>query len=337
LSEIHPPVCLTIAVALGATLFFGPALVTPALAATHTVTLVANGTSAKFVTPAATVDGFLRERKIQPAQGDFLSVPRDANIGDEMKIEYRAAAPYRVLADGSEIPVTVAATTVGDILDAAHIVLGALDEVAPAVSEHPPADGAVRITRVSAWNETKTTPIPHRTEVRLEATVAPGRTQTLEAGSDGVTETVYHYVQRDADAPVRTLVGSRIARSPKTRIVVHGLGEYEAFRQLAQEGLSTSLSIAGTALRMIATAYIPQCYGCSGITKTGLPAGHGVVAVDPRVIPLGTKLYIPGYGHAVAGDIGGAINGRRIDLGFNHLDDALRFGRREITVYIVER
>jgi 3D (Asp-Asp-Asp) domain-containing protein len=57
------------------------------------------------------------------------------------------------------------------------------------------------------------------------------------------------------------------------------------------------------------------------------------VAVDPRVIPMGTRLFIPGYGVAIAGDTGGAIRGNRIDLGFNSLSDALRFGRRAVTVY----
>ena len=84
---------------------------------------------------------------------------------------------------------------------------------------------------------------------------------------------------------------------------------------------------------MVATAYTAGCPGCSGYTATGYRAGHGIVAVDPRVIPLGTKLYIPGYGFAIAGDTGGAIVGDRIDLGFDSLDDAVAFGRRSVKVY----
>jgi 3D (Asp-Asp-Asp) domain-containing protein len=99
--------------------------------------------------------------------------------------------------------------------------------------------------------------------------------------------------------------------------------------------LGAAAHAASTALRMIATAYTAGCYGCSGITATGQRAGHGIVAVDPAFIPLGSRLYVPGYGAAVAGDTGGAIKGRRIDLGFNSLADALRFGRREITVYVL--
>ena len=85
---------------------------------------------------------------------------------------------------------------------------------------------------------------------------------------------------------------------------------------------------------MVATAYSADCPGCSGRTATGRPAGHGVVAVDPSVIPLGTHMSIPGYGEAVAADTGGAIRGRRIDLGFASNAAADRFGRRPVTVYL---
>jgi 3D (Asp-Asp-Asp) domain-containing protein len=86
---------------------------------------------------------------------------------------------------------------------------------------------------------------------------------------------------------------------------------------------------------MVATAYTANCDGCSGVTASGQHAGHGIVAVDPRVIPLGSHLYIPGYGHAVAGDTGGAIRGNRVDLGFNSDADAMQFGRRPVTVYVL--
>jgi 3D (Asp-Asp-Asp) domain-containing protein len=86
---------------------------------------------------------------------------------------------------------------------------------------------------------------------------------------------------------------------------------------------------------MVATAYTANCDGCSGTTASGQHAGHGIVAVDPRVIPLGSHLYIPGYGQAIAGDTGGAIHGNRVDLGFNSDSDAMQFGRRSVTVYVL--
>jgi len=73
-----------------------------------------------------------------------------------------------------------------------------------------------------------------------------------------------------------------------------------------------------------------------GITKSGVKTQRGIVSVDPSVIPLGTRLYVEGYGYALAADVGSAIVGHRIDLFYENLDEALRFGRRSITVYVLE-
>jgi 3D (Asp-Asp-Asp) domain-containing protein len=73
-------------------------------------------------------------------------------------------------------------------------------------------------------------------------------------------------------------------------------------------------------------------YSLSGHTSTGLPVGVGVVAVDPTVIPLGTRLTIPGYGEGVAADTGTAVQGNTIDLWFRSLADAMAWGRRTVTI-----
>jgi 3D (Asp-Asp-Asp) domain-containing protein len=92
---------------------------------------------------------------------------------------------------------------------------------------------------------------------------------------------------------------------------------------------------------MTATAYYAFGSGGNdingnGITALGLRARKGIVAVDPRIIPLGTRLYIPGYGEALAADTGGWIKNYRVDLCFETLEDCYKFGRRKIRVYLVE-
>lgn len=93
-------------------------------------------------------------------------------------------------------------------------------------------------------------------------------------------------------------------------------------------------------LYMNATAYTAYCAGCSGVTATGINLrthpGAKVVAVDPNTIPLGTKLYVEGYGYAVAGDTGGAIKGKRIDLFMDSNTDAINWGRRTVKVKILD-
>jgi len=92
----------------------------------------------------------------------------------------------------------------------------------------------------------------------------------------------------------------------------------------------------GRVLVMVATGYSPQEPGLTDSTATGLRAQHGVVAVDPRVIPLGTRVYVEGYGNAIAGDTGSAIKGNRIDLCFDTLAECNAYGKRTVKVEILD-
>lgn len=76
------------------------------------------------------------------------------------------------------------------------------------------------------------------------------------------------------------------------------------------------------------------CYDLPGKTATGMPVGRGVVAVDPAVIPLGTRMHVPGYGDGVAADVGGGIHGNVIDLWFPTFAECAAWGRRTVTITI---
>ncbi|WP_345244433.1 3D domain-containing protein [Pontibacillus salipaludis] len=93
-------------------------------------------------------------------------------------------------------------------------------------------------------------------------------------------------------------------------------------------------------ITMESTAYTANCEGCSGITRTGINLlenpDRKVIAVDPNVIPLGTEVYVEGYGKAVAGDIGGDIQGNRIDVFIPSQSEALNWGRKSVDVTILD-
>ncbi|MBO6304419.1 MAG: peptidoglycan-binding protein [Selenomonadaceae bacterium] len=104
-----------------------------------------------------------------------------------------------------------------------------------------------------------------------------------------------------------------------------------------QNALRNTIERAGKrTLKMQATAYSPEDPGLNSRTATGTRVRKGVVAVDPNVIPLGTRMYIEGYGEAVAEDIGGSIKGNKIDIAFDTHREALMFGSREVTVTILD-
>ena len=97
---------------------------------------------------------------------------------------------------------------------------------------------------------------------------------------------------------------------------------------------------AGKEITVAATAYTANCKGCSGITKTGVDLNANpdqkVIAVDPAVIPLGSKVHVEGYGYATAEDIGGGINGHEIDVFIPKQSDALEWGRKQVKVTIID-
>ena len=109
----------------------------------------------------------------------------------------------------------------------------------------------------------------------------------------------------------------------------------ETIEEPAQENIESAERDYYSVLSMEASAYLPGDGNGAGITATGIRAGYGVAAVDPSIIPLGTRMYIPGYGEAIAADTGGAIRGYMIDLCVESYSEAMQFGRRNVTVYIL--
>ena len=199
-----------------------------------------------------------------------------------------------------------------------------------------PAGSASNVTYhrdgLLTWERVERRESAPQTVHRLAPAMAPGHSKVIAKGSPGVIEARVLYAQRDGGPVRHKVLSSRVLRASRPRIVAEGIG-YNSLTAFEARGIEHMGYVARSAMTMVATAYTAYCAGCGGMTAIGRRAGRGIVAVDPRVIPLGTRLYITGYGVAVAGDTGGAIVGRRIDLGFDSERDALLFGRRDVTVY----
>ncbi|MBV8344022.1 MAG: G5 domain-containing protein [Candidatus Eremiobacteraeota bacterium] len=185
---------------------------------------------------------------------------------------------------------------------------------------------------VLTWERVEHRAIAPPTVHRLTPALQPGASKVVAHGAPGLREVDARYAQRDGGSVTRVVLWSSVVRVARPRVVEDGIG-YSPLAAFEARGVARMAFLARDAMEMVATAYTAGCGGCDGMTAIGRRAGHGIVAVDPRVIPLGTRLYILGYGPAIAGDTGGAIVGHRIDLGFDSLRDAMLFGRRDVTVY----
>jgi 3D (Asp-Asp-Asp) domain-containing protein len=304
---------------------------------TKIITLVRNGQAEPVRTRAATVKELLSEQNIERSPDDALDVDPSSPLSDGETISYRAAVPVTLVVDGKTQTVQTSADTVGEVLGQQQVVFDGHDRVMPAPPASISADDTIRVDHVNSWIERVAKPVSPPTEHLISFKLAVGRVKVMKKGTPG--ERVISYrVTRGASRdlmPRHVIIGSQIVRKPQPRLVAAGIGDYSSLAAFAKRGIDGTIKLAKDALSMVATAYTANCYGCSGMTASGQHAGRGIVAVDPRVIPLGSRLYIPGYGQAIAGDTGGAIHGNRVDLGFNSSSDAMQFGRRSVTVYVL--
>lgn len=332
---------------LGLLLPFGTGTVTDGVAKTLAsaaapvpakhVTLVRDGTPQALETRAATVEDVLAENGIVRTPEDAVSVDPQSAVVDGETIDFHAAVPVTIVVDGRSITLRSAAASVGQLLTAQGVAWDEHDKLNPQPAAPLAAGETVAIEHVNAWTESVRQPIAPKVVTRPALGLQRGRTKVVDAGRPGMRVIDYAFFRTpDRRGVRRTTLASRLLRAPQPKIVAEGIGDYAALTALAERGVEKTLRLATSALTMVATAYTAGCSGCSGITASGRPAGHGIVAVDPSIIPLGTRMYIPGYGEAVAGDTGGAIHGNRIDLGFNSYADAISFGRRAVTVYLLK-
>lgn len=175
-------------------------------------------------------------------------------------------------------------------------------------------------------------PIPYPTLRRSSSELRSGTSKTVRAGVNGEKLNTYRLYLRDGVEAKRELLSTKVVRKPVPEIVAYGRRGDLASRGGYYGGRKV--------ITMTATGYSPDPAenggNRSGRSAIGLRIGHGIVAVDPRFIPLGTRLYIEGYGYAVAADTGGAIKGNRIDLGADTKSGARRIGRRKVVVHILD-
>jgi 3D (Asp-Asp-Asp) domain-containing protein len=169
-------------------------------------------------------------------------------------------------------------------------------------------------------------------EVRLTPTLKPGQRKILRRGQPVLEQVTERLVLWDDVVMRRQLAYRRVLEPGRQAVVLQG-----APLTWGQLAASTRFRKLVGVYTMEATAYTAwtATSNPTGRTASGTPAGYGVVAVDPRIIRLGSHVFVPGYGLAIASDTGGAIVGNRIDLCMESVRDAIIFGRRAVKVYVV--
>lgn len=291
------------------------------------LTLVVAGEPTKTMTFKRTVGEVLAETGIILGHDDEVSPTSTSYLRTGQTVTIRRAVPVTIDLDGKLLTIRSAAPTVGETLRRAGISLGPHDLVTPAPNSPVTADTDIRVVRPISKTVSEQIVIPNQVKSSVDASLPRGVVRVIREGRSGLRERQYKLTKARGKVVSRELVGERLARSPIDRVIIVG----------SKMLVTTNGRFAGREfLSMVATAYAPYC--CPGVgirSASGLQAGFGVVAVDPTIIPLGTHLYIEGYGQAIAGDTGGDIKGLRIDLGFATTREAIHYGRRAVRVYVL--
>lgn len=217
---------------------------------------------------------------------------------------------------------------VGAVLKTLGIKLGPLDEVIPKPGKTVRAQSTVQVIRRWFVEKSVYSALPFGVQYQADPNLYKGHDQVVSAGADGKAVTVVQYLVQNG-VPVKShVISHSVVTPPRNEVVRYGTKEL-----VARGGQVLQFS---QQFSMVSTGYWPDPRWSDGYTTIGLKAQYGVVAVDPRVIPLGTRLYIPGYGFAVAADTGSAIVGDRIDLCFNSEGQAVGWGVRTVNVFVLE-
>lgn len=222
--------------------------------------------------------------------------------------------------------------TLDDVISADYVLQGDISK-----STELTKNMVIDLTSITEKKTTKTETIAYDTEIRENPDLEEGKEKVLQEGEDGELSIITKENYSGAKLISSEVVGELVTKEAKNKIIERGTKKEELpIVELKKEPANITVSAAGNnSLNVVATGYTPGDPGCTGITYTGTKASRGTIAVDPKVIPFGTKLYIPGYGYGVAADTGGAIKGNKIDLCYETRAEALNWGIKNITVYVV--
>jgi len=306
------------------------------------ISVIVDGKSIQVTTLKSNLNQILKTNDIALGAKDQITVSLDSKVKDGDKIYIKKAVNVKVKVDGKELNIQTAENTVEDMLKAEKIVLKDEDKISPSKNESLKSGLQVQITRVNTDILHETKAINFATEFKNSSELDKGVKKVLQKGKVGQKAVTSAVTYENGKEVSRSLVNEKLESQPVKQIVALGtVGVYSPSR-----GGDVRYT---KKLRVRATAYTADlnCTGKGpgdpnlGRTSTGTmakrnPNGYSTIAVDPRVIPLGTKLYIEGYGYAIAEDIGGAIKGKIIDLYFDSSDEMWDWGARNTDIYIVK-
>lgn len=322
-------------------------------------TVMVDGEATSAWTTDNTVEDILAKADIEVTEHDKVSPALEEEVDADTAISIEKAYEVTILDGLEEKKVWSTSTTVADFLKQQKITLGELDRVENDLDEKVVPNSKVKVVRVEKVTDVVEDSVKFAVETKKDSSLLKGKEKLVQKGENGVVEKTYDVVKENGKEVKRDLKNEKVVKEPTkqvnavgTKVVVASVSrgaqpkekaapakKTDSAPEVKTASASSAAPAGGKEFYVSATAYTASCAGCSGITATGinLKANPGlkVIAVDPSVIPLGSKVWVEGYGHAIAGDTGGAIKGNKIDLFVADKSAALSFGRKQVKIKVL--
>lgn len=307
-----------------------------------TVYVSINGKQKKYVTLSSSVSGILKNEDITIGKKDKIKPSLDSKIKNDDRISIKRAVDVKVAVDGKILNIKSAENSVNKMIAAENIKIESYDKVYPSREDKLSSGMYIKITRMKTELIKSEFPIDFSVVYRSDDTIEKGTAKTIQEGQQGHKTISTRIVYEDGKVVSKQIVSEVVDKQPVNRIVARGtLGVITASRG-GKVYYTKSLKMRATAYSAgySSTGKNPGDSGY-GRTATGTrvkrnPDGYSTVAVDPRVIPLGTKLFIEGYGLAIAEDTGMEIKGDKIDVFLNTDGEANNWGVKWVNVYFLK-
>lgn len=303
--------------------------------------VVSDSAPVQIKTTDTNVGKILSKQGIILNEGDRVNYALTDNVGDDAIINVKRAVSVDIYYMGKTQSYLTAERNVGMILAEAGVSVTDDCTVVPAKDDYVTEGDIITVIARNTSEVTVQEEFDYQVIENENVDLAPGERIVIQQGQKGVKEYVYQIRYQDGVETERNLISENVLSDSMDEIVEVGpqsvweLGVIPASKPTNYSRVET----------FTATAYdaSPADNGIwAGKTSTGMPLVYGVIAVDPSVIPYGTKMYIESvdgqyiYGYAIAGDCGGAIKGKKVDLFFESRSMCYQFGRRAVNIYFLD-
>lgn len=301
------------------------------------VTISVDGNQSKVWTTEKLVKNILKDANIEVSEHDALVQGLDTEVGADNKIDIQKAFQV-ALVDGLENrQVWSTSTTVANFLKQQGVQLNEFDRVENNLEDVITPESKIAIVRVEKVIDVVEDSLDFAVEKKQDASLQKGKEKVVTAGEKGSISRTYEVVKENGKVVAKNLQSEKVIKEPTKKVVSVGTKKLVASATTVSRGSTEPAS--GKEFYVTATAYTPYCKGCSGTSATGInlrsDSGLKVIAVDPSVIKLGSKVWVEGYGTAIAGDTGGSIKGNKIDILVQSDAQARKWGRKKVRIKVL--